>query len=72
MQCISGQKQETNVSSLSEHKIHRTAAVMVSIKSVLEILVNNGKVKLNIISYLPISQYRKKKKIFYMIQQFPN
>ena len=71
MHCISGQKQETNVSSLSEHKIHRTAAVMVSIKSVLEILVNNGKVKLNIISYLPTSQYRNKK-IFYMIQQFPN
>ena len=71
MQCISGQKQETNVSSLSEHKIHRTAAVMFSIKSVLEILVNNGKVKLNIISYLPTSQYRNKK-IFYMIQQFPN
>ena len=71
MQCISGQKQETNVSSLSEHKIHRTAAVMVSIKSILEILVNNGKVKLNIISYLPTSQYRNKK-IFYMIQQFPN
>ena len=70
MQCISGQKQETNV-SLSNHKIHRTAAVMVSIKSVLEILVNNGKVKLNIISYLPTSQYRNKK-IFYMIQQFPN
>ena len=61
MQCISGQKQETNISSLSDHKIHRTAAVMVSIKSVHEILVNNGKVKLNIISDSPTSQYRGKK-----------
>ena len=67
MQCISGQKKETNVASLRDHKIHQTAAVMVSIKSVLEILVNNGKVKLNIISDSPTSQYRNKK-IFYMIQ----
>ena len=60
-----------SVASLSDHTSHQVAAVMVSVKPVLESLVKNGKVKINIVSDLPTSQYRNKK-IFYMIQQFAN
>ena len=60
-----------SVASLSDHTRHQVAAVMVSVKPVLESLVKNGKVKINIVSDLPTSQYRNKK-IFYMIQQFAN
>ena len=58
-----------SVASLSDHTSHQAAAVMVSVKPVLESLVKNGKVKINIVSDSPTSQYRNKK-IFYMIQQF--
>ena len=59
MQCISG------------HTSHQAAATMVSIKPVPEYLVNNVKVKLNIIKDSPTSQYRNTK-VVYMIQQFAN
>ena len=59
------------VASLSDRTSHQPAAVMVSVKPVLECLVNKGKVKLNIVSDLPTSQYRNKI-IFNMIRQFAN
>ena len=60
-----------SVASLSDHTSHQAAAVMVSVKPVLESLIKNGKVKINIVSDSPTSQYRNKK-IFYIIQQFAN
>ena len=60
-----------SVASLSDHTSDQAAAVIVSVKPVLESLVKNGKVKINIVSDSPTSQYRNKK-FFYMIQQFAN
>ena len=60
-----------SVASLSDHTSNQAAAVMVSVKPVLESLVKNGKVKINIVRDSPTSQYRNKK-IFYMIQQLAN